>query len=91
MDFQDQKAVFKDGSQIKIDNIIWSTAYKPDYSWIHVLGVISQNNKPIHHRGISPVRGIYFLGSLWLSRLGSTQIHGVGYDAKYLYENIKNF
>ncbi len=91
LDFQDQKAIFKDGSQIKIDNIIWSTGYKPDYSWIYVPGIISQNNKPIHHRGISPVSGIYFLGLLWLSRLGSTQIHGVGYDAKYLYENIKKF
>ena len=89
LDFSGQEAIFKDGSQIRIDNIIWCTGYKPDYSWIHMQGVINQNNKPIHQRGISPVKGIYFLGLLWLSKLGSTQIHGVGYDAKYLYEYIK--
>lgn len=86
VDLQDQQAIFKDGSQIKVDNIIWATGYKPDYSWLHVDGVIDKGNQPIHHRGESPVKGIYFLGLLWLSRLGSTQIHGVGYDAKYLHD-----
>ncbi len=89
LDFQDQNAIFNDGSKIRIDNIIWSTGFKPDYSWIHVQGVVDENEKPIHRRGVSPVEGIYFLGLPWLSRLGSTQLSGVGYDAKYLFERIK--
>ncbi len=87
--FIGQNAVFQDESQIAVDNIIWATGFSSDYSWVHVQGVINQDNKPIHQRGISPVRGIYFLGLLWLSRLGSTQLNGVGYDAKHLYEHIK--
>ena len=86
--FEGQTAIFGDESQIEIDNVIWSTGYQSDYSWVQVPGVINQNSKPVHRRGISPVAGVYFLGLLWLSRLGSTQLNGVGHDAKHLVEYI---
>jgi putative flavoprotein involved in K+ transport len=74
----------------EINSIIWATGFQYDYSLIHIQGVLDSHHKPIHHRGISPVKGIYFLGLPWLSRVGSAQINGVGYDAKYLSKNLIN-
>jgi putative flavoprotein involved in K+ transport len=87
--FEGQEAVFKDGTKIKVDNIIWATGFSYDFSWIDIPGVIDTQKKPIHQRGISSVKGIYFLGLPWLSRVGSAQLNGIGYDAKQLYKHLK--
>ncbi len=84
----DNEAELMDGSKICINSIIWATGFKHDYSWVHVPGVIDSQNKPIHKKGISQINGIYFLGLPWLSRVGSAQINGVAYDAKYLNKYI---
>jgi putative flavoprotein involved in K+ transport len=76
--FQGQEATFRDGTKIRVDNIIWATGFQFDYSWIDIAGVVDQQKKPIHERGISPVKGIYFLGLPWLSRVGSAQLNGRG-------------
>jgi putative flavoprotein involved in K+ transport len=79
-----QEIKFKDGSKLRVNNLIWATGFQFDYSWIDITGVLDQQKRPIHHRGISPVKGLYFLGLRWLSRQSSALIHGVGYDAKKL-------
>ena len=85
----DKEVGFKDGSKINVDNIIWATGFRFDYSWVDVPGVLDSQEKPIHHRGISPVAGMYFLGLPWLSRVGSAQINGINYDAKNIFENLE--
>jgi putative flavoprotein involved in K+ transport len=79
---------FMDGSKESVNSIIWATGFEYDYSWIHIPGVLDSQNKPIHQRGISQIKGIYFLGLPWLSRVGSAQINGIAYDAKYLNEHL---
>ena len=86
---QEQEVGFKDGSKTSVDNIIWATGFRLDYSWIDVAGVLDSQENPIHYRGISPVAGLYFLGLPWLSRVGSAQINGINYDAKNIFENLK--
>lgn len=83
-----EEVSFNDGSMIKVDNIIWATGFRFDYNWIDIPGVLTSQNKPVHRRGISPVRGIYFLGLPWLSRVGSSQINGINYDAKNISDYL---
>ena len=87
-DFDDREIIFKDGSKLEVDNIIWCTGYRPDYKWINIKGATNKLTGPIHKKGISPVDGLYFLGLPWLSRLGSSLLTGVDYDAKRIYKYI---
>ena len=70
-----------------ITSIIWATGFSVDYSWLQV-DAFDAKGKPIHQRGVSPERGIYFLGLPWLSRRGSSFIWGVWHDAKFLADHI---
>lgn len=81
---------FEDGSYCEVNNVIWATGYHPDYSWIHVDGILDQKGNPIHKRGETPVSGLYFLGLSWLYTRGSALLLGVGKDAEYL-TNIMTF
>jgi putative flavoprotein involved in K+ transport len=71
-----------------IRSIIWATGFTRDYSWIH-LDVFDEGGYPIHQRGISTERGIYFLGLPFQSRRSSSFIFGVSQDARYLAEHIE--
>ena len=87
-DLYGKKIIFKDGSKLEVNNIIWSTGYKPDYRWINIKGAVNKLTGPIHRKGVSPISGLYFLGLPWLSRLGSSLLTGVDYDAKRIYKHI---
>ncbi len=87
--FHEQEIKFTDDTKITVENIIWATGFQFDYHWVHIPGVLDDKNKPIHKRGISPIKGIYFLGLPWLYRRGSAQVSGIGYDAKYLSKHLK--
>jgi len=74
-------------AEANITTIIWATGYRQDFSWLDV-DTFNENGNPSHHRGVSKVPGIYFLGLPWLSMRGSSFIWGVYQDAKYLAEHI---
>src|SRR5699024_7383272 len=59
------KIVFQDNSFLDVHNIIWATGFTMDYSWLNVSGVLDFKGKPIHDRGITNSRGLYFLGLPW--------------------------
>lgn len=79
---------FDDNSEIEVNNVIWSTGFKHDYSWIDVHEVFYQNGGLIHQRGITPVKGLYFLGLPRQYRRGSALLQGIGNDAEYLYMDM---
>ncbi len=70
-----------------ITSIIWATGYRVDYSWLKA-DTFDTEGRPVHHRGVSPVPGIYFLGLPWQTRRGSSFIFGVWQDAKLLADHI---
>lgn len=70
-----------------IRTIIWATGYATDYRWLDV-DCFDEQQRPVHHRGVSQSAGIYFLGLPWQSRRGSTFIWGVWHDAKYIADQI---
>ena len=70
-----------------VTSIIWATGYRVDYGWLKV-DSFDEAGRPVHHRGISAVPGIYFLGLPWQTRRGSSFIFGVWQDAKLLADHI---
>lgn len=86
---QGDEILFQDSSKLICNTVIWSTGFEPSYEWINIDGVISSNGKPIHERGISPIKGLYFIGLPWQYQRGSALICGVGRDEKYLMQFIR--
>jgi putative flavoprotein involved in K+ transport len=71
----------------KISAVIWATGFRGDFTWIH-LPVLDAEGKPIHQQGISPVRGLYFIGFPWLISRKSGIIYGIEEDAHYIADAI---
>jgi putative flavoprotein involved in K+ transport len=67
--------------------VVWCTGFLADYRWVE-LPVFDGRGHPCHHRGVTPVEGLYFLGLPWLHTWGSGRFSGVAVDAEYLAETI---
>jgi putative flavoprotein involved in K+ transport len=70
-----------------IGTVIWATGYGLDFGWIDI-DVLNARGEPRHRHGVSEVPGLYFLGLLWLSKLKSSFLSGVGDDAAVLADHI---
>jgi putative flavoprotein involved in K+ transport len=73
--------------EANVSTIIWATGFTGDFSWIH-LPVFDAAGKPIHKRGVSPVRGFYFIGFPWLNSRKSGIIYGIEDDAHFIASAI---
>lgn len=76
-----------DYEQANIGTVIWSTGYHSDFSWIEI-PVFDGKGYPGHDRGVTGVRGLYFLGLPWLYTWGSARFSGIARDASYLADYI---
>ncbi|RBP30409.1 MULTISPECIES: flavin-containing monooxygenase [Bacillus] len=81
--------MFQNGGTYSAQSIIWSTGFVQDYKWIEIEKAVNMNGFPNHTMGMSPVRGLYYIGLPWQSQRGSALICGVGKDAVYLLSEIK--
>ncbi|MDT0691104.1 NAD(P)/FAD-dependent oxidoreductase [Salegentibacter sp. F188] len=72
-----------------LKNIVWATGYRPNFTWIEGLE-LTENGYPEHHRGVSNIDGLYFIGLPWLYTRGSATLGGIKKDAKYLADYISN-
>jgi putative flavoprotein involved in K+ transport len=72
-----------------VSTVIWATGFTGDFSWIH-LPILDDQNKPIHARGVSPERGLYFVGFPWLNSRKSGIIYGVAEDANFIAQAIRH-
>jgi putative flavoprotein involved in K+ transport len=79
---------FEDGSRVEVANVIWSTGFKSDYKWISIPHVIDENGLPTHNRGVTSIKGLYFLGLPRQSSRGSALLQGVGMDADYIIKQL---
>jgi putative flavoprotein involved in K+ transport len=80
--------IFDDNTCLKVSNVIWSTGFKSDYSWVKIPNVLDKKGLPIHQRGITTMNGLFFLGLPWQYRRGSALLQGVGTDAKYIVDRL---
>ncbi|PFN21905.1 flavin-containing monooxygenase [Bacillus cereus] len=85
----ENKIMFQNGDTYGVQSIIWSTGFVSDYKWIEIKKAVNENGFPNHIKGISSVRGLYYIGLPWQSQRGSALICGVGKDADYLFSEIK--
>ncbi len=72
-----------------ISSVIWATGFIGDFSWIH-LPILDDQNRPIHERGVSRERGLYFVGFPWLNSRKSGILYGVEQDANFIANAIRN-
>jgi putative flavoprotein involved in K+ transport len=79
---------FEDGSEVEVDAVIWSTGYRPDYSWIK-LPIFDSDGRLRHRRGVTDVPGLHFLGLTWQHTRGSALIGWVKDDAEFLADRIE--
>jgi putative flavoprotein involved in K+ transport len=81
---------FEDGSEVEVNEVIWATGYRPDYSWID-LPIFDEHGRLRHRRGVTDVPGLYFLGLTWQHTRGSALIGWVKEDAAFIAERIAAF
>jgi putative flavoprotein involved in K+ transport len=75
---------FADGSTLDVDAVIWATGYRPDYSWID----LPDDGRLRHHRGVTEIPGLYFLGLTWQYTRGSALLGWVKEDANFIAAQV---
>jgi len=74
---------------LDVENIIWCTGFRPDFSWIDLPVFEDDRREPIHRRGIVDSEpGLYFVGLFFLYAMSSGFFRGVGRDAEYVVKAI---
>jgi len=66
-----------------ISTLIWTSGYRTEFGWIHV-PVIDDLGLPLQTGGTTDVPGLSFIGTPWLTDLGSANLVGVERDARAL-------
>jgi putative flavoprotein involved in K+ transport len=87
VDADGRRVRFEGISELEVDAVIWSTGYRPDYSWIK-LPIFDDDWRLRHRRGVTDVPGLYFLGLTWQYTRGSALIGWVRDDAEFIAEQI---
>lgn len=78
---RDGLPVLDDERVLNVNNVIWCTGFRPDYSWIDL--PVIQDGELIHDRGIVPNEpGLCFVGLFFLYAASSSLLLGVGRDAE---------
>ena len=70
-----------------IGTVIWGTGFRTDFSMVEI-PVFDGRGYPGHHRGVTPVPGLYFIGLGWLWTWGSGRFSGVAEDARHIGATI---
>jgi putative flavoprotein involved in K+ transport len=83
---RDGLPLLEDGRVLEVANVVWSTGFRPDFSWID-LPVLDADGEPRHDRGVvGDQPGLYFVGLFFLSAVASSLVGGVGRDAAHIAE-----
>lgn len=71
----------------RVSTVIWSTGFRPDWSWVH-LPWLDAAGSPDHQRGITTVPGLSVLGLPWLHTWGSGRFAAIARDAQHLTAHV---
>ena len=83
------RLTFEDGRQLSpVAAVVWATGYREDTAWVEIPEAKNARRDLVHHRGLTPVPGLYLLGRSWQWTRGSALITGVGDDARFLADHI---
>lgn len=70
-----------------ITAVVWCIGFRPDFEWLDA-PVFNGRGQPVHTRGVTQHKGLYFLGLPWQYTWGSGRFSGVSRDAAFLAERI---
>lgn len=90
INIENNQVFFKGHSKLQVDNIIWATGFIQNYPWLKIDDIYNDKGMIKHTRGLTVVRGLYFLGLPWQYKRGSSLLQGVGEDAKYIMNHINS-
>jgi putative flavoprotein involved in K+ transport len=79
---------FSDATDVSVDAVVWATGYQHDYTWIDA-PVLDAGGRVRHHRGVTDLPGLYFLGLYWQHTRGSALLGWVKDDAEYIAEQVR--
>jgi putative flavoprotein involved in K+ transport len=82
-DFEPPEPQELDLSRAGITAVVWTTGYLREYPWLD-LPIVDQYGFPRQNRGVTEVPGLYFLGLLWQTNLGSATLFGAAPDAAHI-------
>ncbi|WP_207591652.1 NAD(P)-binding domain-containing protein [Halomontanus rarus] len=88
---RDGRPVVGDDDVLDVENVIWCTGFRPDFSWIDlpIFDGKEQPKEPVHVRGVVPDEpGLYFVGLFFLYAMTSGLFTGVGRDAEYVVDHL---
>lgn len=86
---KDRTAEFDDGSRVEVGAVVWSVGYRDELDWIEIPRATDDQGAPVHDGGVSPVRGLFFLGRPWQRNRASTLVMGVGDDAEMVVDQVR--
>jgi putative flavoprotein involved in K+ transport len=85
------KLIFtRDRAVIEPSAIIWATGFTQGFSFVDA-PVLDATGRAKHHRGVTSVNGLYFLGLPWQHTRGSALLGWVGRDASFLADRINSW
>ena len=70
-----------------VTSIIWCTGFGGDFGWIDDIEV-DKTGVPVHEKGVSSRKGLYYCGFPWLSKRKSGLICGISEDAAYIANQL---
>ena len=71
-----------------IGTVIWAVGYEMDFNWVEI-PVFDGKGYPGHDRGVTSVKGLYFVGLPWLYTWGSGRFSGIARDVQYVADYIQ--
>jgi putative flavoprotein involved in K+ transport len=85
---RDGLPLLEDGRALEVANVVWSTGFRPGFSWID-LPVFEDDGEPRHDHGVvDAAPGLYFVGRFYLTSVASSLVGWVGHDAEYVAGRI---
>jgi putative flavoprotein involved in K+ transport len=88
---RDGRPIVGDDEVLDVQNVIWCTGFRPDFSWIDlpIFDGKEQPKEPVHLRGVVPEEpGLYFVGLFFLHAMTSGLFTGLGRDAEYVVDHL---
>jgi putative flavoprotein involved in K+ transport len=84
---RDGLPVLDDGRTLAVDNVVWCTGWRLDFSMID-LPAFAEDGAPKHTRGVSTEPGLYFVGLPFQYSVSSEVLPGRGRDAQFVVKHL---
>jgi putative flavoprotein involved in K+ transport len=86
---KDGRPMLDGGRVLDVQNVVWCTGFRPDFSWIQVPFDTEADGYPVQYRGaVASAPGLYFVGLLFLHSFASMLVRGMCRDAEQVARQI---